>query len=109
MAGGLGFDPRLAESESAVLRLDDPPPGITRGPEPVNSTQACSCVEGRAPRHRLWHRRAEAWLTRPLRPLPMDTGRERGGWHSLAFPLLRPGSFPSPAGRPRLRNGLFLR
>ena len=25
MAGGLGFEPRLAESESAVLPLDDPP------------------------------------------------------------------------------------
>ena len=28
MAGGLGFEPRLAESESAVLPLDDPPPRI---------------------------------------------------------------------------------
>ena len=27
VAGGLGFEPRLAESESAVLPLDDPPPG----------------------------------------------------------------------------------
>jgi hypothetical protein len=27
MAGGLGFEPRLAESESAVLPLDDPPTG----------------------------------------------------------------------------------
>jgi hypothetical protein len=27
MAGGLGFEPRLAESESAVLPLDDPPKG----------------------------------------------------------------------------------
>ena len=25
MAGGLGFEPRQAESESAVLPLDDPP------------------------------------------------------------------------------------
>ena len=25
VAGGLGFEPRLAESESAVLPLDDPP------------------------------------------------------------------------------------
>ncbi len=25
LAGGLGFEPRLAESESAVLPLDDPP------------------------------------------------------------------------------------
>src|SRR5471030_1495905 len=29
LAGGLGFEPRQAESESAVLPLDDPP--ITRG------------------------------------------------------------------------------
>jgi hypothetical protein len=28
LAGGLGFEPRLAESESAVLPLDDPPTGI---------------------------------------------------------------------------------
>src|SRR6266478_915493 len=27
LAGGLGFEPRLAESESAVLPLDEPPPG----------------------------------------------------------------------------------
>src|SRR3989304_9778605 len=27
LAGGLGFEPRLAESESAVLPLDDPPTG----------------------------------------------------------------------------------
>src|ERR1700722_20343875 len=31
MAGGLGFEPRLAESESAVLPLDDPPAGLTLG------------------------------------------------------------------------------
>src|ERR1700722_1338450 len=36
MAGGLGFEPRLAESESAVLPLDDPPNplplGVLRAP-----------------------------------------------------------------------------
>ena len=32
LAGGLGFEPRLAESESAVLPLDDPPPD-SAGPE----------------------------------------------------------------------------
>jgi hypothetical protein len=31
VAGGLGFEPRLAESESAVLPLDDPPPGLKCG------------------------------------------------------------------------------
>src|SRR5439155_13549494 len=30
VAGGLGFEPRLAESESAVLPLDDPPPASRR-------------------------------------------------------------------------------
>src|SRR5262245_65872359 len=36
LAGGLGFEPRLAESESAVLPLDDPPPGryVAYGPLP---------------------------------------------------------------------------
>src|SRR5262245_61663494 len=36
LAGGLGFEPRLAESESAVLPLDDPPPGryLAGGPLP---------------------------------------------------------------------------
>jgi hypothetical protein len=29
LAGGLGFEPRLAESESAVLPLDDPPSRAT--------------------------------------------------------------------------------
>ena len=29
MAGGLGFEPRQAESESAVLPLDDPPTGAS--------------------------------------------------------------------------------
>lgn len=29
MAGGLGLEPRLTESESAVLPLDDPPAGLT--------------------------------------------------------------------------------
>ena len=28
LAGGRGFEPRLAESESAVLPLDDPPSGM---------------------------------------------------------------------------------
>ena len=32
MAGGLGFEPRLVESESTVLPLDDPPnSGLTFG------------------------------------------------------------------------------
>lgn len=32
MAGGLGFEPRQAESESAVLPLDDPPTGAGQDP-----------------------------------------------------------------------------
>ena len=38
LAGGLGFEPRLAESESAVLPLDDPPPAM--GPRPPASPGA---------------------------------------------------------------------
>ena len=37
LAGGLGFEPRLAESESAVLPLDDPPtkaPGFSMALSP---------------------------------------------------------------------------
>ena len=34
MAGGLGFEPRLAESESAVLPLDDPPTKVFFSTEP---------------------------------------------------------------------------
>jgi hypothetical protein len=32
LAGGLGFEPRLAESESAVLPLDDPPSAAGESP-----------------------------------------------------------------------------
>src|SRR5690348_18429121 len=36
LAGGLGFEPRQAESESAVLPLDDPPAGEgTYSPKPL--------------------------------------------------------------------------
>ena len=35
LAGGLGFEPRLAESESAVLPLDDPP--SEAGPLPYHA------------------------------------------------------------------------
>lgn len=41
LVGGLGFEPRLAESESAVLPLDDPPSGapprVAAGPYRVGS------------------------------------------------------------------------
>ena len=30
LAGGLGFEPRLTESESVVLPLDDPPEGCAK-------------------------------------------------------------------------------
>jgi hypothetical protein len=42
LAGGLGFEPRLAESESAVLPLDDPPPA-QGAPEPMlnNAIRLC--------------------------------------------------------------------
>ena len=34
LAGGLGFEPRLTESESVVLPLDDPPSGAGMGRRP---------------------------------------------------------------------------
>src|SRR5690606_19130097 len=34
LAGGLGFEPRLTESESVVLPLDDPPSWLADGPPP---------------------------------------------------------------------------
>src|ERR1700733_7528226 len=46
VAGGLGFEPRLAESESAVLPLDDPPTG--RAPVWVNSTLGPSLKDAAA-------------------------------------------------------------
>jgi hypothetical protein len=42
VAGGLGFEPRLAESESAVLPLDDPPTRKRLGP--LDSMAARFCV-----------------------------------------------------------------
>jgi hypothetical protein len=35
LAGGLGFEPRLAESESAVLPLDDPPSDVRLESGPI--------------------------------------------------------------------------
>ena len=40
MVGGLGFEPRLAESESAVLPLDDPPMVVPAGIEPATPTMS---------------------------------------------------------------------
>ena len=48
LAGGPGFEPGLAESESAVLPLDDPPskrPNISIGPGIVNACLCCG-LEG---------------------------------------------------------------
>src|SRR3984885_4284719 len=45
VAGGLGFEPRLAESESAVLPLDDPP---TQEPVELDSISAASLKGGAA-------------------------------------------------------------
>ena len=44
MVGGLGFEPRLAESESAVLPLDDPPPAADLRPPNAPGEAACSTV-----------------------------------------------------------------
>jgi hypothetical protein len=56
LAGGLGFEPRLAESESAVLPLDDPPSAGPRSPghrrtrrhDHPDTTLAPRCVGVRA-------------------------------------------------------------
>src|SRR5271168_4813509 len=40
VAGGLGFEPRLAESESAVLPLDDPPSAGSRSPSPAKDRRS---------------------------------------------------------------------
>ncbi len=45
LAGGLGFEPRLAESESAVLPLDDPPNSVGRG-SPRLSASRTACRAG---------------------------------------------------------------
>src|SRR5271165_7204557 len=53
MAGGLGFEPRLAESESAVLPLDDPPSdqllrmvaGHSRQPHTRAARRGCAARE----------------------------------------------------------------
>ena len=45
VAGGLGFEPRLAESESAVLPLDDPPSARRIAPA-LDSTKRASLGRG---------------------------------------------------------------
>ena len=39
MAGGLGFEPRLDESESSVLPLDDPPVLLPNIPHPPGKSK----------------------------------------------------------------------
>ena len=78
MAGGLGFEPRLAESESAVLPLDDPPPARYVAPRlrPCKPREARSAVRRSS--------RSEAGLARHRRegrlllPLPRRPLRRRG-------------------------------
>ena len=50
VAGGLGFEPRLAESESAVLPLDDPPPGrnVELKFRPCKAAEQDSCPSSRS-------------------------------------------------------------
>ena len=43
LAGGLGFEPRLAESESAVLPLDDPPTVAAKRECRLSNTGGRSC------------------------------------------------------------------
>ena len=50
LAGGLGFEPRLAESESAVLPLDDPPSAAARRGLHRTGTYHIGAVVGRGSR-----------------------------------------------------------
>ena len=57
MAGGLGFEPRLAESESAVLPLDDPPrlAGLRRSARAILAPKGLTGEElDRQARHRVF-------------------------------------------------------
>jgi exopolyphosphatase / guanosine-5'-triphosphate,3'-diphosphate pyrophosphatase len=90
LAGGLGFEPRQAESESAVLPLDDPPTGrpfseraraLQGRPDAKDGRHASVKVSGRAPekcvvleetaRHA---RRKRQRHRRPLRVAALDLG-----------------------------------
>ena len=44
LAGGRGFEPRLTESESAVLPLDDPPSMMNYHSHPWRSACAAGCT-----------------------------------------------------------------
>src|SRR5687767_7962401 len=86
MAGGLGFEPRLAESESAVLPLDDPPPAryVAPGLRPCKPREArvrrsavlAAAKPGwqGAPRR---HQAAKGRLLLPLPRRPLRPGRFR--------------------------------
>ena len=79
MAGGLGFEPRLAESESAVLPLDDPPSAGSRSLGPGQDQRRTRYHTG-APLCRGPHatlRQLSARLP-PARPINgMDQRRDR--------------------------------
>lgn len=56
MAGGLGFEPRLTESESAILPLDDPPSYThrERGGTEANHNKSNYRLENCGPLRALW-------------------------------------------------------
>ncbi len=105
LAGGLGFEPRLAESESAVLPLDDPPPA-------GGAAQAWASVAGEltsTPGRRLAESESAV--------LPLDDPPPAGGaaqaWASVAGELtstpgrdwVGPGSAGGAGGR--AKRGYF--
>ena len=117
LAGGLGFEPRLAESESAVLPLDDPPSALRR-----RSSAAATGASG--VRRRTYHarpglgrgsgrarsirsilvaRRPRRATPRSVCTIPEHSGRGRGVGHILQCPVF--GSPPTAA--PPLRRALL--
>jgi hypothetical protein len=70
LAGGLGFEPRLAESESAVLPLDDPPTGYRRA---TYHTFSGLC------RLRIWFRRDIVSRMRRVSPTRVQNPGVSGG------------------------------
>src|SRR5205823_12197800 len=75
LAGGLGFEPRLAESESAVLPLDDPPPGSPR----LHSTAAAHLNSWSAARY-LQDPRPSPWSRSLLWVKVRETAHWRSAW-----------------------------
>ena len=86
LAGGLGFEPRLAESESAVLPLDDPPSGKMW---PLHSREAAPVQASHAPHAANAAKARQFWKKLQIQPAKAGNSRAaRGGGSAGAAPLL---------------------